>query len=31
MSNDKFWVAIQRASEVATLFLALIEVIHLFI
>lgn len=30
MSNDNFWVAIQRASEVATLFLVLIEVIRLF-
>ena len=31
MSDDKFWATIERASEVATLFLALIEVIHLFI
>jgi hypothetical protein len=30
MSNDKFWVAIQRASEVATLCLVLIEAIRFF-
>ena len=30
MSREKFWVAIERSSELATLIMVLIEVIHLF-